>query len=57
MIEIVIEYIEIWTLVIIIEFKYFGLWYEPNKLLLLMDRIVTFGIRVNNQSEMWYHSQ
>ncbi len=49
---VVFEYLIIWTLIIITELKYFELWFRPNELLLLVGRVVTFGIRANNQPKM-----
>ncbi len=49
----VIGYIKIFTLIIIIGFKYFEVWCGPNELLLLVGRIVIFNIRVSYQPELW----
>ncbi len=40
-----------------IKFKYFELWFGPNKLLLLVDRIIIFGIRISHESEVCDESQ
>ncbi len=39
------------ALVIITGFKYFGVWFGFNELLLLVGRIVTFGIKTKSLVE------
>ncbi len=47
-----IGYISIWMLKIINGLKYFGPWFGPNKLLLLLGQVVTFGIKTNHQPKV-----
>ncbi len=47
-----IGYIKAWILVISTVFKHFGLYFGPNELLLIVGRVVTFGIRANHQPEV-----
>ncbi len=40
------------TLVIITGLKHLRLWFGPNELLLLVGRVVIFGIKARHQSKM-----